>query len=124
MLNIIKIISARIKSIGYAFEGLKTLFKEEPNALIHGSITLIVIIAGFYFEVSNTEWIALLFAIGLVFGLELINTAIENICNLISIERNEQIKKIKDLSAAAVLVAAVISVIIGVIVFIPKIITI
>lgn len=123
-MKIKKLISDRIKSIGYAFEGLKTLFKEEPNALIHGSITLIVVVLGFYFEVSNTEWIALLFAIGLVFGLELINTAIENICDLISIERNEQIKKIKDLSAAAVLVAAVISVIIGVIVFIPKIITI
>lgn len=123
-MKIKKLISDRIKSIGYGFEGLKILILEEPNALIHSVITLIVVIAGFYFEVSNTEWIALLFAIGLVFGLELINTAIENLCNLISIERNEQIKKIKDLSAAAVLVAAVISVIIGVIVFIPKIITI
>jgi len=122
-LSIKKIISERIKSIGYALEGLKTLFKKEPNAIIHGAITLMVIFLGFYFEVSKTEWITLLIMIGLVFSLELINTAIENLCNLISMEKNVQIKRIKDLSAAAVLVAAIIAVLIGCIVFIPKILT-
>ena len=122
-MSIKKIISERIKSIGYALEGLKTLFKEEPNAIIHGAITLMVIFLGFYFEVSKTEWITLLIMIGLVFSLELINTAIENLCNLISMEKNVQIKRIKDLSAAAVLVAAIIAVLIGCIVFIPKILT-
>ena len=122
-MSIKKIISERIKSIGYALEGLKILFKEEPNAIIHGAITLMVIFLGFYFEVSKTEWITLLIMIGLVFSLELINTAIENLCNLISMEKNVQIKRIKDLSAAAVLVAAIIAVLIGCIVFIPKILT-
>ena len=112
-MSIKKIISERIKSIGYALEGLKTLFKKEPNAIIHGAITLMVIFLGFYFEVSKTEWITLLIMIGLVFSLELINTAIENLCNLISMEKNVQIKRIKDLSAAAVLVAAIIAVLIG-----------
>ncbi len=118
------VILGRVKSIGYALQGIRTIIMEEPNAIIHSFISLIVIIAAFYFEVSNTEWIVLLIVIGFVFALEIINTAIENLCDFITEVKNEEIKKIKDLSAAAVLIASIIAVIIGCIIFIPKIITI
>jgi len=79
-----------------------------------------VLIAGAIFRISTGEWIAVVFCIGLVFALELINSAIENIADFITIERNETIKKVKDLSAGAVLAAAIASAIIGLIIFLPK----
>jgi len=105
----------------YAFNGLKILMKEENNARIHLFTACCVLIAGVIFRISTFEWIAVVFCIGLVFALELINSAIENTADFITTERNETIKKIKDLSAGAVLVAAIASAIIGLIIFLPKI---
>ena len=112
-----------IKSFSYAFNGLKILFKEELNAKVHFVIALVIIICGFVFQVSTSEWIAIIFAIGLVFSLELLNTAIEQIANFISPEKNEKIKRIKDLAAAAVVIGVIAAVIIGFIIFLPKIFT-
>jgi diacylglycerol kinase len=112
----------RIKSFGFAFNGLKILVQEEHNATIHLIATLCVVIAGFFFQISTMEWIAVVFAIGLVITFEIINSVIENIADFISPEKNEMIMKIKDLSAAGVLVSAITSLIIGLIVFFPKII--
>ena len=111
----------RIKSFQYAYEGIHTLFKEEPNAKIHLVIAILTIVAGFIFQISNTAWLVICIFIGLVFALEVINTAIEHIANFISPERNEQIKKIKDLSAAAVLMVSLAAIAAGLIIFIPKI---
>lgn len=111
----------RFKSFQYAFEGIATLFKEEPNAKIHLTIAILTIVAGFVFQISNTEWMVTCIFIGLVFALEAINTAIEHIANFISPERNEHIKKIKDLSAAAVLMVSLAAIVVGLIIFIPKI---
>lgn len=77
----------------------------------------------FYFRIDVIEWVAILFAIGFVLTTEIINTALENICDLISKERNERIKTIKDLSAAAVLISAITALVIGIIVFLPKLFT-
>ena len=114
-------LAKRITGFKYAFNGLKILIKEEHNARIHLFIACCVLIAGIVFKISTIEWIAVILCIALVFALELINSAIENTADLISKEKNETIKKIKDLSAAAVLIAAIASAIIGLIIFLPKI---
>lgn len=110
----------RSKSALYALNGLKTLFIEEHNARIHIAIVIAVVTAGFLLKISNTEWLVICMLIALVFSLEIINSAIENICDYISPQWNEVIKKIKDLAAAAVFVSSVISVICGIIIFLPK----
>lgn len=111
-----------IKSFSYAFNGLKILFKEELNAKVHFVIAVAIIFCGFAFKISGTEWIAIIFAIGLVLSLELINTAIEQIANFISPEKHEKIKRIKDLAAASVVIGVIAAVIVGLIIFLPKII--
>lgn len=111
----------RIKSFGYAFNGLRILIREEHNARIHVFATITVVLAGFYFDISMIEWIAISLSIGFVISLEIINSAIENIADFISPEKNDAIKKIKGLSAAGVLISALTALIIGLIVFIPKI---
>lgn len=115
-------IRKRTKSVGFAFNGLKILIREEHNSRIHLIAAISVVIAGFYLKISTFEWIAIIFAIGLVVALEIINSAIEHIANFVSLEKHDTIKKIKDLSAAGVLVTAITALIIGLIVFIPKII--
>lgn len=114
-------ISKRLKSFKYAFNGLRILIKEEHNARIHLFATICVIIAGLFFNISMNEWIGVIFSIGLVFSLEIINSSIENIADFISPERHEMIKKIKDLSASGVLISSITALIIGLIIFIPKI---
>lgn len=113
-------LSKRLKSFTYAFNGLRILIKEDHNARIHLFATIVVIAAGFFFEISLLEWIAVSFAIGFVIVLEIVNSAIESIADFISPAHDERIKKIKDLAAAAVLVAAITAVVVGVIVFLPK----
>jgi len=116
--------SKRFHSFKYAFNGLIILIREEHNARIHLIAAVLAIILGFVLEISLTEWISIFFAIGLVVSLEIINSAIENIADFISPENNKQIKRIKDLAAAGVLVGAIASVCIGLIIFLPKIIKI
>ena len=111
----------RLKSFTYAFNGLRVLLREEHNSRIHLFATVCVVVAGIIFRISSLEWVAVVFAIGLVFGGEIINSAIEDLADVVCPERDERIKKVKDLSAAAVLVSAFTALIIGLIVFIPKI---
>lgn len=111
---------ARFKSIGYAFEGIVQFFKSEHNAIVHLVATIAVIILCNFLPVSKTEILVLVFTIGLVWVTEILNTAIEKTIDFISAEKKPEIKYIKDLSAAAVLVAAIVAVIIGCIIFIPK----
>ena len=112
----------RLKSFKYAFNGLKLLLREEPNARIHFFVTVCVLIAGFVFRISGGEWIAVVLCIGWVIALELLNSAMENMADFVSPEKHETIKKIKDLAAGAVLVGAIASAIVGVVVFLPKVI--
>ena len=117
-------ISKRLKSFTFAFNGLKILVQEEHNSWIHIAITVCVTIAGFLLHISLIEWVAVILCMGLVFSLELFNSAIENMADFASPQKNEIIGKVKDLSAAAVLIAAICSVIVGLIVFLPKLIDI
>jgi len=112
----------RLLSFKYAINGLKILFREESNAKIHLFITICVLVAGFAFRISGGEWIAVILCIGLVIALESINSAVENVADFVSPEKHETIEKIKDLAAGAVLIGAVASAVVGVIVFLPKII--
>lgn len=113
-------LSERLKSFKYAFNGFKVLLKKEHNARLHLFFTILVIVLGFIFNISILEWLFILFAIGFVFTTEILNTCIEKLADFISPEKNEKIKIIKDLAAAAVLTSAIISVIIGFIIFLPK----
>jgi diacylglycerol kinase len=113
-------ISKRLKSFVFAYSGLKVLFKEEHNSIIHLIVSILVIIASIYFELNTYEWIAVIFSIGLVFTAEIMNTAIENIADFLTTEKNDKIKIIKDLSAAAVLVSTITAVTIGAMIFLPK----
>jgi diacylglycerol kinase len=114
-------LQSRISSFGFAFNGLYSFFKQEPNARIHLAFTFAILAAAIYFKVSAMEAIALLIAIGMVLVAEIFNTAIEHIMDFISTEKNEHIKFIKDLAACGVLLSAIAALITGLIVFLPKI---
>jgi diacylglycerol kinase (ATP) len=107
----------RIKSFSYAFQGIKTFFQTQYNAWIHTLAGVCVIVLGIVFKLTIPEWCWLIFAIGLVFITEMLNTAIEFLTDLVSPEYHPLAKKVKDVAAGAVLVAAIIAVIIGVLVF-------
>ncbi len=115
-------IKKRLQSFKYAFNGLNILIKQEHNARIHLFATVFVIVAGFIFDISIDEWIAVVFAIGLVIAMEIVNSAIEGITDFVSPDFHEKIKIIKDLAASAVLVSAITATIVGLIVFVPHII--
>lgn len=110
----------RIKSIGYASKGAFLLLKTEASVQVQFVILLIVTLAGFYFNISSTEWIMQCFAFGLVMAIEGVNTAIEEIADFIHPEHHSKIGKIKDISAGAVFIAAISAVIVGLIIYIPK----
>lgn len=115
-------LSERVKSFKYAFAGLKTLFVEEHNARIHLVAAIIAIILGLVLTISASEWIFLIGAMSLVFICELFNTSLEALADFVSPEKHPQIKKVKDLAAAAVLISAISALITGIIIFLPKII--
>ena len=115
-------ISQRLKSFKYAFAGLRTLFTEEHNARIHLLAAVIALTVGFALKISASEWIFLVGAISLVFICELFNTSLEALADFVSPEKHPQIKKVKDLAAAAVLISALTALITGIIIFLPKII--
>lgn len=116
-------IKKRIKSFGYAFAGLKVLFREEHNSWIHAAVTILVVAAGFFFRISRIEWIAVLIVIGMVFSAEIINSSLERTADFVKAERDDCKRDIKELGAAAVLVCAIIAALVGLIVFLPKVIS-
>jgi len=113
----------RLQSFGYAGRGIRLVFSSEANMKIHIIIAVLVVICGFFFNINVSEWIYCLLCIGLVFSAEMINTAIENVVDLASPEHHELAGKAKDIAAGAVLICAIISVIIGLLIFVPKFLT-
>lgn len=108
------------KSFGYAFEGLWNTVKSERNMQIHLGFTVCVIIAGFIFRISVTEWMFCLVLFALVISLELVNTALEAAVDVATDEWRPLAKKAKDAAAGAVLVAAILAAVIGLLIFIPR----
>jgi diacylglycerol kinase len=109
----------RLQSFRYAFQGLADLFRSQPNARIHLVAATAVVIAGFYFQVSRLEWMALILCIALVWALEAVNTALEYLTDLISPGQHPLAGKAKDVAASAVLIAAIGAVFIGLVIFGP-----
>ncbi len=113
----------RIHSFVYAFEGIKTLFRETPNAVIHLVAAIAALLLGLIFHISTVEWLILILLIGGVVAMEAMNSALGHLSDYTSKkEIDPTIKKAKDLSAAAVLIMAIAALIVGAIIFLPEII--
>lgn len=110
-----------IKSFKYGIEGIVVGIKTEQNMKIHIVIMMLVIIFGVVLKISKIEWIICIILFGFVISLELVNTAIENTVDLVTLESNPKAKVAKDVAAGSVLIAAITSAIIGLMIFIPKI---
>ena len=111
----------RLKSVKYAFLGMLRLIKTEASIQIQFVIAIIVTVAGFYYSISNTEWIMQCFAIGMVMSIEGLNTAVEEVANFIHPNHHPKIGIIKDVAAGAVFIASIAASIIGLIIYFPKI---
>lgn len=111
----------RIRSFRAAFNGVIVLFRYEHNARIHLSILIIVILAGILLDISGAEWLVILIVSGLVFISECFNSALEYLGDVVTGGQNENIRRAKDVAAAGVLISAIISVIAGLIIFIPAV---
>ncbi|WOD43770.1 diacylglycerol kinase [Hwangdonia lutea] len=111
----------RLKSVGYAFKGALLLLKTEASIKIQFFIAVLMTIAGFYFNISSTEWIVQCLAIAMVMSIEGINTAIEEIADFMHPEHHIKIGLIKDIAAGAVFIASVFAIIIGFVIYLPKI---
>lgn len=113
-----------LNSFTYPVKGLKYAYRNEQNLAVDVGMALVVIIFGFIFKLSAGEWAVLMITIGLVLSMELVNTAIEATIDLITEEYHPLAKVAKDTSAAAVFVIAIAAVIVGIIIFLPKILAI
>ena len=109
------------KTFVNAFNGIQYFFRNERNGKIQLFVSFLVMLAGFYFRLSPTEWVFILLCIGAVLAMEMLNTALEHLCNMVHHDYHPAIKIIKDVSAGAVLFTSIISVLIALIIFLPKI---
>lgn len=109
----------RILSFKYALEGIMVALKEEPNLKIHFSIALLVIIISLFLNIATDDWITIILLIGLVFTVELTNTAIETVVDEFTDQEHTGAKLAKDISAGAVLVAAITAAVVGILIFTP-----
>lgn len=109
-----------LRSFGYAYSGLSEMVKSEQNVRLHLLVTICVIIAGFLLKITLIEWCLVLICISLVWVVEAFNTAIERLTDHIFKERHQTARMVKDISAGAVLVCAIIAAVCGVIIFLPK----
>ncbi len=113
-------IKGRLKGCVYAFKGGILLLKTEASIQVQFGIAILMTIAGFYFEISKTEWIIQILIIGLIMSLEGLHTAIEEIADFIHPEHHKKIGLIKDLAAGAVFIFAIAAIIIGCFIYLPK----
>lgn len=110
----------RARSFKYAGRGIARLISREHNAWIHCFVAVCVVVAGLWLGLSTLEWAAVVLCIGAVLAAEGINSAIEALCDRVSPDYDEAIKHAKDLAAGAVLILATMSVVVGLLIFIPK----
>jgi diacylglycerol kinase len=110
-----------LRSFRYAGVGIYNLFRFENNARIHLIACLLVIIAGVFFKIYPVEWLLIVIQIALVWSAEAFNTAIEKLADLVSADYHPVIKIVKDTAAAGVLILAISAVIVGAVIFIPKV---
>lgn len=120
----ITFIKGRIKGVFYSIKGGLTLLRTEASIQVQFVVGILVTIAGFYFEISREEWIAQIICIGLVMGIEGLNTAIEELADFIHPDHNPKIGRLKDIAAGAVGIAALMTMIVAGIIYIPKLVNI
>lgn len=114
---LVRYLQARVKSFGYAFNGLKVLLLTQPHARLHAIATVVVLIAGKILQLGQWEWVAILLCIGMVWMAEALNTALEFLADEVSLEKRDRIGNAKDVAAGGVLITAMISITVAVIVF-------
>ncbi|MCK8520744.1 diacylglycerol kinase family protein [Aquimarina sp. D1M17] len=119
--KVTKFIMGRLRGCGYAFKGAVLLLKTEPSIQVQTGIAIVMTVLGFYFDISSTEWMLQIFAIGLVMSIEGLNTTAEAIADFIHPDFHDKIGFIKDVAAGAVFIAAITAIIIGAIIYIPYI---
>lgn len=112
-------ITGRIRGGGYALKGAWLLLKHEHSIQVQFVLAILVTIAGFYFDITTTEWMFQVLSIGLVMCCEGLNTAAEKIADFIHPDYHTKIGQIKDVAAGAVFIAALIAVVIGLIIYVP-----
>ena len=108
------------KSFGYAFQGIFNTIRTERNIKIHCAAAILVTIFGIWLQISKTEWMICFILFGLILALELVNTAVEATVDLFTEERKPLAEKAKDAAAGAVLIVAIFAAVIGILIFIPK----
>jgi undecaprenol kinase len=106
-------------SFAFALNGLKNAIVKERNLQIHIALSVIVMIVGFYFNLSHSDWVILALIIGGMISLELVNTAIERLVDLVTLEYHPLAKLVKDISASAVFVFSITAVVVGFLIFYP-----
>lgn len=106
-------LSNRLKSFGYAFQGIRTLVTTQPHAQLHLLATIVVVTAGIRVGLRRWEWVAIMLCIGMVWMAEALNTALEFLADEVSLEQRDRIGKAKDVAAGGVLIVAMISVVVA-----------
>jgi diacylglycerol kinase (ATP) len=114
-------LSGRLKSVAFAAKGAIKLISTEHSIMVQFSLAILVTIAGFYYNISKTEWLFQILSIGLVMSIEGLNTAVEKVADFIHPDYHKKIGFIKDIAAGAVLFAAITAILIGLIIYMPKI---
>lgn len=112
--------TGRLKSMVFAFKGAVKLITTEHSVMVQASLAVIMIIAGFYFDITKTEWMFQIFAFGLVLSIEGLNTAVEKIADFVHPDFHERIGFIKDIAAGAVFFAAMTAIAIGLFIYLPR----
>ncbi|WP_300565929.1 diacylglycerol kinase family protein [Flavobacterium sp.] len=112
--------TGRLKSVGFALKGAIKLITTEHSVMVQSSIAVLMIIAGFYFEISRTEWMFQILAFGLVLSIEGLNTAVEKVADFVHPDYHERIGFIKDIAAGAVFFAALTAIAIGLLIYVPR----
>ncbi len=114
-------LSGRLKSVTFAAKGAIKLISTEHSIMVQFSLAILMTMAGFYFNITKTEWLFQILSIGLVMSIEGLNTAVEKVADFIHPDYHKKIGFIKDIAAGAVLFAAITAIIIGLIIYTPKI---
>lgn len=109
--------NGRLETFRFAFRGIVTMLRTEPNARVHALATLVVIVAGAALGIDRIEWLFLTLTIAAVWTLEAVNTAFEALCDVASPDHHPQVERAKDVAAGAVLIAAIAAVVVAVLIF-------
>lgn len=111
------------RKVRYALQGLRVAWKDEASFRVQLFVALAVLMLGWYLGITRTEFLFVLFMIGFVLTAELFNTALEELCNKFKAEHDPHIAKIKDLAASAVLISSILALIVGIVIYVPYILT-